>query len=48
MNVEQEIRDLKEKVAELKKRLDDLEFSKKNVVASNATAPSGLPIIHSM
>ena len=45
MNVEQEIHNLKNEVAKLKKRIEELEYKKNDVTASDAPAPSGLEII---
>jgi len=47
MNVEQEIRDLQTKIAQINKRIEKLESQKDNSSASGAPAPSGLLIMRS-
>jgi phage shock protein A len=45
MDVEEEIKKLKKEVAKLNKRIDELKRKKNDVSASNAPAPSGVPVI---
>lgn len=45
MNVGQEIQNLKNEMAKLKKRIEELEYKKNDVAASDAPAPSGVPVM---